>query len=206
MRILIIDYGVGNHRSVANAFRFLGYDVGLSGDKEDLKSADIFILPGVGAFAEAMTNLTRLGLIDSIRHEVLNHKKPILGICLGMQILADYSEEGGRHEGLGLVPGGVLKIPSAPNHPVPHVGWNDVSIAIKEPVFSKVDDDANFYFDHSYQFVCDPAYVGATCEYGSRITAAVQCRNVFGVQFHPEKSQNNGLKLFRGFVDRCMSD
>lgn len=200
MKVLIIDYGVGNHKSVANAFKFLGYDVMLSDDPQALLDADACVLPGVGAFGEAIGNLKRLGLADVIRDQALSAGKPLLGICLGMQLMADSSEEGGHFEGLGLIPGRVQKIKPQPGLLVPHVGWNNVSIAIKAPLFSMVDPDANFFFDHSYHFVCDQSYVAATCSYGGDVVAAVQSRNIFAAQFHPEKSQNNGLKLFRGFM------
>jgi glutamine amidotransferase len=117
-----------------------------------------------------------------------------------MQLLADSSKEGGHFEGLGLIPGRVVKIEPYPGLLVPHVGWNDVNIASKAPLFSNVSPDACFFFDHSYRFVCDQSYVVATCAYGDGVVAAVQSGNIFGAQFHPEKSQNNGLKLFRGFM------
>lgn len=206
MKILIIDYGVGNHQSVANALKFLGYDVVLSASPDALVEADVYILPGVGAFGEAMWNLQRLNIIDALRQQVLVEKKPILGICLGMQILADYSEEGGKHQGLGLIPGRVLKIQHRAGFPVPHVGWNNIAVNIRAPLFDRLEPDANFYFDHSYHFVCDKPLVSAVCWYGEEINAAVQYGNIFGVQFHPEKSQNNGLKLFRSFISQAEYD
>jgi len=200
MKVLIIDYGVGNHKSVANAFKFLGYDATLSNDPQALIDADACVLPGVGAFGEAVGNLKRLGLADVLLQQAVHARKPLLGICLGMQLLADSSEEGGHFEGLGLIPGRVVKINPKPGLLVPHVGWNDIHVHIKAPLFSMVAPQANFFFDHSYHFVCDRAYVAATCTYGGEVVAAVQSGNVFAAQFHPEKSQNNGLKLFRGFM------
>ena len=200
-KILIIDYKVGNNQSVMNALQLLGYDFLVSDKKEDIQSADALILPGVGAFEEAMENLKKLGILDVLRQQVIIFKKPILGICLGMQILAESGEENGIHEGLGWIPGEVKKIGGHAGVRVPHVGWNDVMIFKKEPLFSKIQDGAGFYFDHSYQFVCDGQYVAASCKYGNEVVVAVQKDNIFGVQFHPEKSQGNGLKLFRSFFD-----
>lgn len=201
MEIAIIDYGVGNHQSVANAIRFLGYEVTVSADLQLLTDADAYVLPGVGAFGEAMKNILKLGLLDVLAQQVLDNKKPMLGICLGMQILAEYSDEGGRHKGLGFIPGEVLKLQSRAQCPVPHVGWNNLCVKSQSPLFTRTDDGASFFFDHSYHFVCDSSFVSSSCQYGEEITASVQKGNVFGVQFHPEKSQNSGLKLFRSFFN-----
>jgi glutamine amidotransferase len=200
-KIVIIDYGVGNHQSVANALKFLGYEFELSGDSDVIRRAGVYVLPGVGAMSEAMKNLKERNLIGILNEEVLNKKKPILGICLGMQMLAKYSEEDGRHECLGWIDGHVAKITGPSELRVPQVGWNTVHVQAKEPLFTRVEEGANFYFDHSYQFVCPPQYVAASCSYGLDIVAAVHKDNIFGVQFHPEKSQNNGLKLFRSFFN-----
>ena len=134
--ILIIDYKVGNHQSVENALTFLGYDFLVSDKKEDIRRANVLILPGVGAFGEAMANLKQLGILETLSKEVLVKKKPILGICLGMQIMADYSEENGRHEGLGFIEGGFVKLEAKNGLRVPHVGWNNMKIIKKAPLFS----------------------------------------------------------------------
>ncbi len=198
-RILVVDYKVGNHQSVVNALDALGYNVFVSDRKEDILSADAYVLPGVGAFGEAMKNFNELGIAQTLWDQVMVKKKPILGICLGMQILADYSEENGLHKGLGWIEGGVVRLETKKSFRVPHVGWHNIEIIKKEPLFIKAVEDSTFYFDHSYHFTCENPYVAATCWYGSHVVAAVQKDNIFGVQFHPEKSQNNGLKLFRSF-------
>lgn len=200
-KILIIDYGVGNDQSVINSLSFLGYEFLVSNKKEDILSADAYILPGVGAFNEAMKNLDELKIIDVLKQQVLIEKKPILGICLGFQVLADYSEENGRHQGLGFIKGGVIKLKEKNGLRIPHVGWNTIKIIKKDPLFSKLDKEPSFYFDHSYYLDCDESFVAASCFYGFNMVSAVQKDNIFGVQFHPEKSQNNGLKLFRSFFD-----
>ncbi len=198
-KILIIDYGVGNDQSITNALSCLGYKFLISNRKEDILDADVYILPGVGAFNEAMKNLNNLGIIDLLKEQILVKKKPILGICLGFQILADSSEENGFHKGLGLVEGRVVRIKERGGLRIPHVGWNTIKIERKDPLFLKVNKDASFYFDHSYHFLCDKKYISSECFYGQNIVSSIQKDNIFGVQFHPEKSQNNGLKLFRSF-------
>jgi glutamine amidotransferase len=198
--ILIIDYGVGNHLSVENTLSYLGYTFSVSCEKRDISRAQAYILPGVGAFNEAMKNLKKLDLINLLNDQVLIKKKPILGICLGMQIMANDSEEKGLHTGLGWIKGHVKRIPSN-NIRIPHVGWNQIEVLNKEPLFEKLDNGVDFYFDHSFYFHTDRKYQAAICQYGHILTAAIQYKNIFGVQFHPEKSQNNGLKLFRGFFN-----
>lgn len=200
-RVLVIDYNVGNHQSVINALNFLGYNFSVSGEKEDIAKASAFILPGVGAFAEAMNNLNKLGIIDVLSDEVLVKKKPIIGICLGMQILALDSGENGFHEGLGWIEGHVRKLEPQGNFRVPHVGWNTLNAIRKEPLFLRTQEHNSFYFDHSYHFECSKIYVSATSSNGMDFVAAVQKDNIFGVQFHPEKSQTTGLKFFRNFFN-----
>lgn len=200
-KILIIDYGVGNDQSVINALNFLGYSFLVSNKKKDILKSSAYILPGVGAFNEAMNNLNNLGIIDLLKEQVLKEKKPILGICLGFQVLADYSEENGFNKGLGFIKGGVVKFKTKKGFRIPHVGWNTTKIIKKNPLFSKLQGSPSFYFDHSYHLECDKSYVSAECFYGKNIIAAIQKDNIFGVQFHPEKSQNNGLKLFRSFLN-----
>jgi imidazole glycerol-phosphate synthase subunit HisH len=199
--IVIIDYGVGNTHSVKNAIGSLGYKVKISSSKSEISNAGALILPGVGAFGIAMENLKSSGLKDFLDEEVLLKKKPILGICLGMQLLATCSSEDGYHEGFNWINGEVVKMNLPADYSVPHVGWNDLKIDKPHPLFDKLDASPNFYFDHSYHFICDPQHVAATCNYGKELTAAVRKNNIFGVQFHPEKSQVTGLKLFRGFLN-----
>ena len=157
------------------------------------------MLPGVGAFEPAMQTLRARGLVDLLAELVVVKRKPILGICLGMQLMAEDSEENGHHVGLGWIPGHVRRLRVPSEYSVPHVGWNDVQLLRRAPLFNRTGDAPNFYFDHSYHFVCEPAFQAAVCDYAGPVTAAVQRDNVFGVQFHPEKSQASGLKLLRGF-------
>lgn len=200
--IVIIDYGVGNTHSVLNAIKFLGYkNITISDNEMIIKKADALILPGVGAFEECINNLIDRNLDKILNESVIINKKPILGICVGMQLLATNSEENGLHNGLDWIKGSVQKINAPKPLSVPHVGWNDVKSMNQNILFNRNVGNANFYFDHSYHFVCDENYVAGYCDYGTRITAAVQRENIFGVQFHPEKSQTNGLKLFRSFFN-----
>jgi glutamine amidotransferase len=202
LSILIVDYGVGNTYSLSNALNFLGYKkIKISDKEQHIREADALILPGVGAFAEASRNL-RMRMLHLILGEaVLVQRKPILGICLGMQMLAEGSEENGWNEGLNWIPGIVKKLQPPSAFSVPQVGWNNVFIHKKEPLFTSTSENPNFYFDHSYHFETTPTYRMAWCDYGMEVTAAVNRDNIFGVQFHPEKSQSSGLKLFRGFFN-----
>lgn len=200
--IVIIDYGVGNTHSVSNAISYLGYKkLRISDSEELIKKADALILPGVGAYEEAVKNLRDRNLEQLLNEEVLVKKKPILGICVGMQMLAEGSEENGWHDGLNWMKGKVKKLNLPEKFAIPHVGWNNITIENKEPMFNRIVNDSNFYFDHSYYFDCDDEIMAAWCDYGVKVTAAVQKDNIFGVQFHPEKSQTNGLKFFRGFFN-----
>lgn len=200
--IVIIDYGVGNTYSVANAINYLGYrKIKVSDQEKDIREADAIILPGVGAYDEAARNLKSRMLHSILGEEVLVKKKPILGICVGMQLMAEGSEENGWHEGLHWIPGKVIKLELPVTYAVPQVGWNNVIFSSRDPLFTHTPEQPNFYFDHSYHFETIPAHRTAWCDYGIEVTAAVQNENIFGVQFHPEKSQTNGLKLFRGFFN-----
>lgn len=198
-RVCIVDYRVGNLRSVENAVRRLGYDAKVSDSADDVRRADALVLPGVGAFEPAMKQLLASGLVGPIEGEIAR-KKPLLGICLGMQLLASDSEENGLHAGLGWVPGHVRRLRPPPGFGVPHVGWNDVRVhRADSPLFSRTGSGVHFYFDHTYHFECAPEHAVASCDYGVPVTAAVARDNVMGVQFHPEKSQAAGLRLMRGF-------
>lgn len=200
--IVIIDYGIGNTHSVSNAIKYLGYkNIIISDDEKKIQKADALILPGVGAFDECISNLKNRKLDLILNEAVIINKKPILGICVGMQLLATCSEENGLHNGLDWIKGAVKKIIVPKPLAVPHVGWNDVITMNENILFNRNIENSNFYFDHSYHFVCDEKYIAGYCDYGTRITAAVQMENIFGVQFHPEKSQTNGLKLFRSFFN-----
>lgn len=200
--VVIIDYGVGNTYSVANAINYLGYKkIKISSQEQDIRQADAIILPGVGAFDEAVRNLKDRMLHLILGEEVLVKKKPILGICVGMQLMAYGSEENGWHEGLSWIPGKVVKLKLPVSFAVPQVGWNNVFFTSRDPLFTRTPEHPNFYFDHSYHFETAPVHRMAWCDYGIEVTAAVQDKNIFGVQFHPEKSQTNGLKLFRGFFN-----
>lgn len=200
-RIDIIDYGMGNLQSVRNALERLGCEVQISSNPETLADADALILPGVGAFGEAMNNLEQRKLVEPLRRAVLDEGKPLLGICLGMQLLADSSEERGNYRGLSLIPGQVREIPVSGGLRLPHIGWNGVSVRKCDPLFRDIHEGGAFYFVHSYRFECDPVYIAGITDYGTDITAAIQKDRIFGVQFHPERSQHKGLRLLRNFVD-----
>lgn len=202
--IVVIDYDMGNLKSIANAFKALGLPVEISGEPEALARADGIVLPGVGAFGDGMKNLERRGLLPVLHDKVVRDKTPYLGVCLGMQFLAELGLEHGEHQGLGWIPGSCVRIqPKDPALKVPHMGWNDLNLTRPDsPLLREVADGTAFYFVHSYHFVpADPACVIATADHGGPLTAAVQQEHIFGVQFHPEKSQGAGLKLLRNFAD-----
>ncbi|MBI2577998.1 MAG: imidazole glycerol phosphate synthase subunit HisH [Candidatus Wildermuthbacteria bacterium] len=201
MAAVVIDYGMGNVASVRNAVYSLGYEVAVSRQKKDIKSASHIILPGVGAFGQGMRNLADFGLVDILTEEVLGRKKPFLGICLGMQLLAQTGQEGGEHKGLGWLRGYVRKFEVDESKiKIPHVGWNDVVIKNPSPLFQNIKKPI-FYFVHSYHFVPeDNSIISGQTEYGEIFVAAIEKENIFGLQFHPEKSQKKGLCLLENFL------
>ncbi len=195
--IAIIDYGMGNLRSVQKACEYVGYDARITADKQTIRDASHVILPGVGAARDALQNLRERGLFDeAIR--AAESGKPFLGICLGMQLLFDRSLENGEHECLGLVPGEV--VPFRVNGlRVPHMGWNSLQIR-NNPLFSREESETYVYFVHSYHAQgVEEGDIIATCEYGYPFTAAVRRGNVFGTQFHPEKSGDTGIAMIKNF-------
>lgn len=200
--ICIVDYGMGNVASVRNAFAFLGVEATISETANDLAQADAIILPGVGAFGEAMANLTARDLVAPLSDQIRDQRKPFLGICLGMQLLAEESCEMGNTRGLGWVPGSIQALPPGPGRHIPHVGWSEIDFDPKDPLFARIPEDGCFFFDHSYYLDIGAHTTGAT-EYGASFTAVLRADNIFATQFHPEKSQRNGLKLLRNFVNYC---
>jgi glutamine amidotransferase len=195
----IINYGIGNIASVQAALDRAGLVHQLLASPEGFKSVSHLILPGVGAFEIGMKNLHERGFVEPIRHWALKDRKPFLGICLGMQLLATESEEFGKHQGLDLIPGKVCLL-EAKGLRLPHVGWNDIHLEKEDPVFRQEFSSQDFYFVHSYHFVPQSsADTTATADYGHRFTACVSNGNIFGAQFHPEKSQKMGIKLLQNF-------
>ena len=198
MYIAIIDYGMGNISSVKNSFIRAGADIEVTSDPRIIKGADAVILPGVGAYRDAYQNLKHRGLIEIISQVI--HKKPFLGICLGMQLLFDYSLEDGKSPGLGIFKGSVQKIPAGVK--VPHMGWNQLDIKMKDSrMLSGIGSGEYFYFVHSYHAVPgDPSIISGTAEYGTDLVASVEAGNIFGFQFHPEKSSTLGQILVKNFI------
>ncbi len=195
-RVGIIDYGAGNLMSVANALKYLGIDSVISSDKAVLEDCEKLILPGVGAFPYAMDMLTAAGLPEFIREQAA--KKPLLGICLGMQMLFDYGEEIEHREGLGLIPGYVDKIQTELK--LPAIGWNSLSFKNDCPLLAGLEDGVHVYFVHSYcGHVAEPAHLAASTDHGTEVTALVWRDYVYGAQFHPEKSGETGLKMLKNF-------
>lgn len=198
--ILIIDYGMGNLGSVYNALCKLQHDCQISGDPNKVLKASRVILPGVGAFEDAMKNLREKGLDDAVR-EVAARDVPLLGICLGMQLLCDESEENGLHQGLSLVPGRVARFRLPNRFKVPHMGWNDILPVLGSRLFAGVAPSSYFYFVHSYHVnLGDNQWAGASCNYGYDFVCALEHRNLFATQFHPEKSGEVGLKVLNNFA------
>jgi imidazole glycerol-phosphate synthase subunit HisH len=200
-KIAVIDYDIGNVHSVCHALTYLGYKSFISRDQNVLRTADAFILPGVGAFGKAMENLQKFDLLNVLSDQVRGQGKPILGICLGMQILGHTSQESPGVRGLGWIDFEVKVIPSSVKIKVPHVGWNTIKVGRKNPLFVNFQTEPDFYFDHSYYTACADDCVQAYCDYGLRMPAVISQKNITGVQFHPEKSQTNGLRLFRNYLD-----
>lgn len=198
--IAVVDYGMGNVGSAVNAMRHVGAECKLTADPADLERATHIILPGVGAFPDGMAELRARGLVSVLEREVLTKKKPFLGICLGMQLLADGGDESGGAEGLGWIHGRTKRLPvDERSVRLPHIGWNDVSFG-NSSLFAGIASH-DFYFVHSFALVPqDPQVVIGTCNYGVDFAAAVASGNVYGVQFHPEKSQKSGLRLLQNFI------
>lgn len=208
MTVAIIDYGSGNLRSVAKAFEHVAAspsDVIVTRSPEVIEQASHIVLPGVGAFGDCMMGLKTLwGMSDALEREVIERGKPLLGICVGMQMLFERSHEYGVHEGLGWIKGEVVPLSSvASEHSlkIPHMGWNDLSIRAEHPLMKGIDHGEHAYFVHSYYAACRSySDMIATVNYGQKIAAVVGSRNIMGAQFHPEKSQETGLKLLRNFL------
>ena len=200
IKIGLIDYGINNILSVYNAFQRLDCDIQVIKDHEKEINCDGLILPGVGSFGEAMNNLNTSGLSDLIKEETLNKKTPFLGICLGMQLMADDSTELNYNKGLSLIEGNIKKIDTKNLYRIPHMGWNNITLSKNSDLFNKITNNSNFYFVHSYHYLCDEKYIIGKVDYGSKLTAAIQKDNIFGVQFHPERSQRVGFDLLQNFI------
>lgn len=199
--VAIIDYDAGNIKSVENAVRFLGHEVKVTADAGEILSADHIILPGVGAFGDAMQRLRAADLEGTIRQAV-EAGKPFLGICLGLQLIFEESEESPGVKGLALLPGRIKRIPDGDGRKVPQIGWNDLSFPRQSRLFEGVPEGSYVYFVHSYYLEAgDPADVAARTEYGVRIDAAVEHGNLFACQFHPEKSEAVGMQILRNFLE-----
>jgi imidazole glycerol-phosphate synthase subunit HisH len=204
MTIAIVDYGLGNLRSVAGAVEKLGFEPVITSDEAALQSADKLILPGVGAFGDGMANLKQRGLVAVLNRLVLQESRPVLGICLGFQLIARRSDEFGQHDGLGWIDAEVRRLtPEDSSLRVPHVGWNDLIRTGASLLFDDIPEQSLFYYVHSHcVHMADPSVVGE-CDYGQRFVAVVQQDNIYGTQFHPEKSQQGGLTLLSNFLAKA---
>ena len=197
--IAIIDYNAGNIKSVANAFQKIGALIKVTNTPKVIRNARAIVLPGVGAFGDSMDNLELFKLPDLIRREI--KKKPFLGICLGLQLLFEYSTENEHREGLGIFKGYVDKIPEGVK--IPHIGWNQINILKKDSkIFKDIQDKENFYFVHSFSAICEnPSIISSITDYGVELTASIEKDNIFALQFHPEKSSLKGIKILENFLD-----
>lgn len=198
--IAVIDYDAGNIKSVEKAVQLLGQEVVVTRDRDEILGADKVILPGVGAFGDAMGKLRQYGL-DQVIHEVVGKGTPFLGICLGLQLLFERSDETPGVEGLGVLKGEILKIPDTPGLKIPHMGWNSLTFPREGRLFTNLPEEPYVYFVHSYYLkAADESIVTAVTEYGTTIHASVESGNVFACQFHPEKSSGVGLQILKNFV------
>jgi glutamine amidotransferase len=200
--VTVVDYGASNMRSVVNALESLGRSVKVVDAPDGLRDAAALVLPGVGAFGDGMAGLRKRELLEPLTEAVKGRCVPFLGICLGMQMLADEGLENGRHDGLAWIPGVVKRVePGDPRLKVPHVGWNDLTLPRPSVLFKDMETAPVVYFLHGYALeVATPEVVTATCTHGVELVAAVEDGNVFGVQFHPEKSQRAGLQILENFL------
>jgi len=199
--VTIVDYGMGNLRSVQKAFERLGLHAEITDRPEHVLSAERLVVPGVGAFEDAIHELERRGLIKPILR-FIESGRPFLGICLGLQLLFEKSYENGVHKGLGILRGDVVRFELSSEYSIPHMGWNQVRQECPTPVMQGIPDESFFYFVHSYYVVpTDPEVIAGTTEYGFRFCSMIRQDNVFATQFHPEKSQSLGLKLLQNFGD-----
>ena len=202
--IAIIDYRIGNVKSIFNALQYLGQEAAITADPEVIDSASHLILPGVGSFGNAMNNLKERGLVEILNYQVREKGTPFLGICLGLQLLAKNSQEHGYHAGLGWFDAEVVKFKfGGVSLKIPHMGWNDITPSIDHPIFANLTkNEFTFYFVHSYHIVChQPDNVAATCDYGVTFPAVIFRDNIVATQFHPEKSHDNGIQVLNNFVN-----
>jgi glutamine amidotransferase len=198
MKIVIIDYGAGNLRSVSNALSKLGYEARITRASKDLLSADAVVLPGVGAGGDTMAALDKLELVSPIK-QYLAANRPFLGICIGLQVLLTGTEEGGWHRCLDIIKGRVTRLPEG--RKIPHMGWNQVKQLVKHPIFTGIPDNANFYFVHSYYVKPeDKKIIAGETEYGLSFPSVIIKDNLIATQFHPEKSGDTGLKIYDNFI------
>jgi glutamine amidotransferase len=207
LKAVIVDYGSGNLHSAKKAFVQALTNIGAKGsvlltnNPADLDGATHIIVPGVGAYADCVAGLRAVaGMVEKLEEHVFSNKKPFLGICVGMQMLSEKGFEDGEHKGLGWIKGNVVNIPAAENLRIPHMGWNSLRKNRETRLLDGIGDNDDVYFVHSYYFDTPVENISATTEYGREITASVQKDNIYGVQFHPEKSQKNGLKIIGNFL------
>lgn len=202
MKIAVVNYGMGNLGSVRRAFEDIGADIFIANDPSELYEANRIVLPGVGAFTEGMTCLTDSGWTSVLNEVVINQEKPLLGICLGMQMLASIGYEGGKTKGLGFIPGTIQRLNTIGcNLRIPHMGWNEVKYLKSDELFDGIPDSSDFYFVHSYAFVPEnQSNLIATTPYDVNVAATIRHGNIFGCQFHPEKSSKAGRQLLKNFM------
>lgn len=198
--IVIVDYGMGNLRSVQKGFEHVGSQARVSSDPEEISKAEKIVLPGVGAFEDAIAELNAKNLVEAVR-EGIGQGKPFLGICLGLQMLFDVSYENGEHQGLGIIPGKVVRFELPPEYSVPHMGWNQLLIRNRPPILEGIEEGDQFYFVHSYYVVPDdPEMIATETDYPEPFCSMIWKDNVFATQFHPEKSQSKGLRILKNFA------
>jgi len=206
--LAVVDYGLGNLRSICAALERLEVSYECTSDERLIRDCKGLIIPGVGAFPDGMKNLRRLGLVDLLEDLVVERKRPVLGICLGFQLMAREGHEFGLENGLGWLAARVVRIEQTDEHiRIPHNGWNDCVRTKDSPIFADIPPDALFYFTHSYHMECfDDADVTALSDHGHKFVAAIQKGHIFGTQFHPEKSQSHGLALLRNFAHKVVEE